>query len=114
MSHRAFIGKILTGVAALGLCAATYLPAQAGEVHNREVRQQARIAQGVRNGSLTFGEYNRLENRMARVNGQRMADLRADGGRLTQAQREQLNRELNRDSHHIYYDKHNQNVAQPF
>ena len=37
MSHRAFIGKILTGVAALGLCAATYLPAQAGEVHGRSI-----------------------------------------------------------------------------
>jgi hypothetical protein len=107
MSHRALVGKILTGVAALGLCAATYLPAQAGEVYNRVERQQNRINQGVRNGSLSYSEYNRLENRLGRINAQRAAELRADGGTLSRAQRIQLNRELNHDSHHIYFDKHN-------
>jgi hypothetical protein len=108
MSHQAFIAKIMTGVAALGLLAAAALPASAGEVYNRVDRQQARIEQGVRNGSLTSSEYNRLENRLSRINAQRTADLRADGGTLTRAQRIQLNRELNHDSNHIWFDKHNQ------
>jgi hypothetical protein len=109
MSHQTFIAKIMTGVAALGLLAAVALPASAGEVYNRVDRQQARIEQGVRNGSLTSSEYNRLENHLSRINAQRAAPRRAAGATLTRAQQIQLNRELNHDSNHIWYDKHNAN-----
>ena len=101
----------LTALVAVTLIApliATPLAAQAGEVYNREHRQQDRIYNGVRNGSLTQREYNNLEGRETRLNNQRTEDLEHHDGRLTGAEYRQLNREANRDSRAIYRDKHNQ------
>lgn len=81
--------------------------AQAGEVSQRVQEQQARIDQGVSDGQMTRGEYDSSESHLSRINAQREADLRANGGRLTQGERLQLNRELNRNSGRIYFDKHN-------
>lgn len=91
------------------LCMAALMPvaAQAGEVRNREVRQENRVYQGVQSGQLTRGEYDRLQNSEARVNDQRRNDLYHDDGHLTGAQYRQLNREENRLSNRIYVDKHN-------
>jgi hypothetical protein len=107
---KALFGKVLLALLTSGVLAASTLPlaAQAGEVYNREHDQQARINQGVRNGSLTYGEYRSDENHLARINAQRRYDLRQDGGHLTGAQSHQLNRELNNNSERIYYTKHNQ------
>jgi hypothetical protein len=80
--------------------------AQAGEVRNREVRQENRIYQGVQNGSLSRGEYDRLQGREAQINAQRRYDLAHDGGHLTPSQYGRLNREENRLSGSIYADKH--------
>ncbi len=102
-------GKLLLGVMTAGVLAVSTLPlaAQAGEVHNRVEYQQGRIAQGVHSGQLTYGEYSRVEGRLDAINAQRRADLRANGGYLTPGERSHLNRELNRNSSHIYFDKHN-------
>ena len=99
----------LTGAAAIAL---SVLPtaASAGEVNNRDNRQQARINQGVSSGQLTHGEYNRDERRLDRVELQRNRDLRNQGGHLTGYQKAHLNRELNRNSGDIYYTKHNINT----
>lgn len=107
---KVLFGKVLLAVLTSGVLAASMLPlaAQAGEVYNREHDQQARINQGVRNGSLTDGEYRRDENHLDRINAQRSYDLRHDNGHLTGAQYHQLNRELNNNSERIYYTKHNQ------
>jgi hypothetical protein len=78
-----------------------------GTIRNREVRQQHRIANGVRSGQLTPRETEHLEHREARINHQVRADRRANGGRLTGAERRQVNREQNRTSRAIYRDKHN-------
>lgn len=78
-------------------------------IRNREVRQQDRIANGVRSGQLTPRETAHLEHREARINHQVRADRRANGGRLTGAERKQINREQNRTSRAIYRDKHNAN-----
>ncbi|HTV73250.1 MAG TPA: hypothetical protein VME66_06075 [Candidatus Acidoferrales bacterium] len=83
------------------------LAASAGEVGNRVHDQQARIAQGVRSGQLTYGEYRRDESHLQAINAQRDRDLRHDGGHLTAGQQAQLNRELNRNSGRIYFTKHN-------
>lgn len=83
------------------------LVAQAGEVHNREIRQEQRIYQGVQNGSLTRGEYSRLQSGESRINNQRREDLENGDGHLTGQQARQLNREENRLSKRIYIDKHN-------
>jgi len=80
------------------------LAANAGEVERRLHHETARIDQGVRNGSLTYGEYQRLDNEEDRIQAQRNRDLR--DGRLTRAEYRQLNREENRLSDRIYFEKH--------
>ena len=104
----AIISKfILTTGALATLVAVLPLAASAGEVHNRVERQQGRINRGVRSGQLTQGEYARDENRLRHINGQRIHDLRQNGGYLTGGERAHLNRELNRNSETIYFTKHN-------
>jgi hypothetical protein len=82
------------------------LAASAGEVENRLHREDARINQGVRNGSLTYGEYHRLDNSADRIQAQRNRDLRRNDGHLTPAEYKQLNREESRLSDRIYFQKH--------
>lgn len=91
------------------LVALVPVAANAGEVQNRINNQNARINQGVHSGSLTSGEYHRLDTSEDRIQAQRNRDLRANGGRLTAAEYHQLNREENGLSDRIYFDKHNLN-----
>ena len=84
------------------------LAASAGEVENRIHHENARIDQGVRNGSLTAGEYRRLDNGADRLQTERNRDLRRDGGHLTAGQYHSLNHQENNLSDRIYFDKHNQ------
>jgi hypothetical protein len=84
------------------------LAANAGEVQNRINDQRGRINQGVRNGSLTYGEYNRLDRSENRIQAERNHDLRQNGGHLTPGEHQSLNRQENRQSRRIYFDKHNQ------
>lgn len=100
------IKKSLITVAALAALIAP-LAANAGEVHNRIQDQNQRINQGVKNGSLTYGEYHRLDASNDRIQAQRNRDLKANDGKLTAREAAQLNREQNRLSDRIYFDKHN-------
>ena len=94
--------------AATALFAALVAPlaASAGEVQNRINHEQQRINQGAENGTLTYREYQRLDNGLDRIQAQRNRDLRRDDGHLTASQYRQLNREENQLSDHIWYDKH--------
>ncbi len=105
----AFVSKSILSLCTAALLGATMLPvaASAGEVDNRVNRQQQRINNGVASGQMTRGEYARTESRLDRINAQRERDLRANGGRLTHGEYEHLNREENRNSRAIYFDKHN-------
>ena len=78
-------------------------------INQRRKNQQDRIAQGVKSGQLTAGETANLENREAAINHEVAADRKANGGKLTQAERVQVNHQLNRTSNAIYRDKHNAN-----
>ncbi len=93
----------------IGIAVTAFVPvaASAGEVQNRLNDETQRIDQGVHSGSLTYGEYRRLDNGEDRIQAQRNHDLRADGGHLTAGQYHQLNREENNLSDRIYFDKHN-------
>jgi len=82
------------------------LAANAGEVGRRLHHETARIDQGVRNGSLTYGEYQHLDNGEDRIQAQRNRDLRRNDGHLTGAEYRRLNREENRLSDQIYFEKH--------
>jgi uncharacterized lipoprotein YajG len=77
------------------------------QVNRREERQQQRIAQGVKDGSLSPKETANLEKREASVQKQEQKDMAKHNGHLTKAEQAQLNRRENRISKSIYKDKHN-------
>ena len=76
-------------------------------INQREENQQDRIAQGIKSGQLTAGETANLETKEAAINNEVRADRHVNGGKLTQAERVQVNHQLNRTSRQIYRDKHN-------
>jgi hypothetical protein len=96
--------KALVATALLAALVAPLAASADGRVEQRIDNQQKRINQGVRNGSLTYREYHRLDNGLDRIQAQRARDLR--DGRLSPAEYRQLNREENRLSDRIYYQKH--------
>jgi hypothetical protein len=98
--------KTLVSAALLAALVAP-LAASAGEVQNRINNENGRINQGVRNGSLTYGEYHRLDNSADHIQAERNRDLRRNDGHLTPAEYRQLNRQQNRLSDRISFDKHN-------
>ena len=77
------------------------------QVNRRQTRQQKRIAQGIKSGSLNPREAARLEKREAGVQRQEQRDLAKHNGHLTKAEERQLNRRENRISRSSYRDKHN-------
>jgi len=77
------------------------------EVGKRAENQQDRIAQGIKSGQLTAGEAAHLENNEAKINQEVHNDRAANGGKLTQQEKAQVNRQQNRESRQIYRDKHN-------
>jgi hypothetical protein len=76
-------------------------------VAQRKENQQDRIAQGVKSGQLTAGETANLETKEAAINGETKADRAANGGKLTAAEKKQINGQQNQMSKQIYKDKHN-------
>ena len=77
------------------------------EVGQRRENQQDRIAQGIRSGQMTAGEAARTEGREQNINRSVAADRAANGGKLTQQERQNINRRQNRTSGQIYRQKHN-------
>jgi len=89
--------------------AATPAPAAQAKptVAQRKENQQDRIAQGVKSGQLTASETSKLETKEAAINGETKADRAANGGKLTAAEKKQINGQQNQVSKQIYKDKHN-------
>ena len=81
-------------------------------IAQRKENQQDRIANGVKSGQLTAGETANLESKEAAINGETKADRAANGGKLTSAEKKQINQQQNGVSKQIYQDKHNANTAQ--
>ena len=77
------------------------------QVNRREGRQQQRIANGIKNGSINPKEAANLERREASVQRQEQRDMAKHNGHLTKAEQKQLNRRENHISRSIYRDKHN-------
>jgi hypothetical protein len=77
------------------------------EVNSREENQQKRIANGIKNGSLSPKETANLERREASVQKQEQADMAKHNGHLTKAEQRRLNKRQNHISRSIYKDKHN-------
>lgn len=74
-------------------------------VNHRQVRQHARIHQGVRSGELTRGEAARLRGGQRHV--QRMKLRAKSDGVVTRGERARIGAAQNRQSHRIYRLKHN-------
>jgi len=81
--------------------------AQTSEVGTRSKDQQGRIAQGVKSGQLTAGETGNLEKKETAINQEVRTDRTLNGGKLTQSERQTVNRQQNQMSRQIYNDKHN-------
>jgi len=77
------------------------------EVNGRAENQQQRIANGVKNGSLTPGETANLERRENHIQNEEKRDMAKNNGHLTKAEQNKLNRQQNHVSRSIYKDKHN-------
>ena len=92
-------------------------PAQEAEkktdpsIAQRKENQQDRIANGVKSGQLTAGETANLEKKEAAINKETRTDRAANGGKLTGAEKTQINQQQNQMSKQIYADKHNANTA---
>ena len=99
MKRFAFTSLIAAGLMVTGL--------NAQEIQKRKENQQDRIAQGVKSGQLTPAETANLEQKEARLNREIRHDRAANGGKLTNHEKRQINRQQNRLSLNIYGDKHN-------
>ena len=84
-----------------------------GRVARRQERQQKRIGNGVKNGSLTPAETSKLEHQESRLNHEVRTDRKANGGNLTNNEKKQINGQQNKLSKEIYVDKHNGKNQQP-
>ncbi len=76
------------------------------EVGQRQENQQDRIAQGIKSGTLSAGQTAHLEKGEAGINHEVHADRAANGGKLTQGEKSQVNQQQNRMSGKIYKAKH--------
>jgi hypothetical protein len=81
--------------------------------NTREANQDQRIANGLRSGEMTSGEAARAERTQANIDQQVHNDREANGGRLTEQERQQINSEQNAASRQIYDEKHNGNTVRP-
>lgn len=82
----------------------------AAKVDQRQADQNARIKQGVASGELTHKEAKHLRKREKAVHRKIKSERKANGGKLTKAERRRINRQQNRTSHKIYRKKHNEAV----
>jgi hypothetical protein len=76
-------------------------------VNGRLENQHDRIVNGNKDDQLTKSETTHLRANDAAIRAQERVYRQANDGRLTNAERRQLNRELNRNSRQIYRDRHN-------
>jgi len=72
----------------------------------RRENQQDRIANGIQSGRLNAAQTARLENGEKNLNGEVRADRAANGGKLTGAEKQQINQQQNGMSRRIYNAKH--------
>jgi len=101
-------GAMLVALIAIAF---TFASAQTAtpRVTKRQVKQHARIEQGVKSGELTAGETKKLERQQAKIAVDKRK-AKADGV-VTPAERAKLTREQNRASKRVYKLKHNAKVA---
>jgi Spy/CpxP family protein refolding chaperone len=100
-----FTHLALTLLAAATVASAASASTCSPYINRREREQAWRIHQGVRSGELTRGETRSLWHQEREIREDEREAKR--DGKFTLAERRDLNRELNRESHRIYRLKHN-------
>jgi hypothetical protein len=73
----------------------------------RAENQQDRISKGIADGQLTSSEAANLESKEAKINNEAAKMKAANGGKLTSADVQKLEKQQNVMSHQIYQDAHN-------
>jgi hypothetical protein len=79
------------------------------EVGQREENQQDRIAEGIKNGTLSPAEAAELEKRETQIGKEVRTERAENGGHLTEEERDKVNHQLNVESKGIYSEKHDDN-----
>jgi hypothetical protein len=82
--------------------------AAVGTINGRRDNQQGRIANGIRNGTMSPGETAKAEKTQQNINRQVAADRKANGGKLTPQEKKNINKEQNAASRQIYNEKHHE------
>jgi hypothetical protein len=102
--------KSLVAGAAIALVSiSSFAQTSTPKVDAREVKQDARIQQGVASGQLNAKETYRLEKQQANIN-RAEANAKADG-KVTQGERKHLNHMQNKASKNIHHQKHDAQTA---
>lgn len=96
-------GMSLAVALALGFTVST--PAFAARADRRQVKQQVRIAQGVKSGELTTREAVRLQAQHNAV-GRQIERARADDGKLDPVERARIEKKQDRLNRRIATQKH--------
>ena len=81
------------------------------QVGARRDLQQQRIANGLRSGQMSPSEAAKTENREQNINRNIAADRQANGGKLTPAEKRNINGAQNGASRQIHEEKHNEDKA---
>jgi hypothetical protein len=81
------------------------------QVGARRDNQQQRIANGVRSGQMSPSEAAKTEGREQNINQHVAADRQANGGKLTPAERKNINQRQNAASKQVHQEKHNDRTA---
>jgi hypothetical protein len=76
------------------------------EVNQRLDNQQARINQGLKNGTMTGKQAAHDEAHDANIAKRESVDEAKHGGHLTKGEQSRLNKSENKNSRHIYRQKH--------
>ena len=92
-------------VAVIGFSSIGYAQTRTRRVDRREQNQQKRVADGLKDGSITSGEAAKIERDEQKVQRDE-AKAKADGV-VTPRERARLNRELNHTSREIHHDRKN-------
>lgn len=105
------INRTLIATALSLACAGAFAQTTAATTVQRDVNQQTRIENGLKDGSLSTKEAAQLEKEESRVDRLQAKDLK--DGKLTNAERTQLNAAQNKVSRDIAADRHNAVTGNP-
>lgn len=105
------MNRTLMAAALSFACAGAFAQTNAASTIQRDVNQQTRIDNGLKDGSLTTREAATLERQESRVGHLQARDLK--DGTLSDAERAQLNAAQNKVSRDIADDRHNAALGNP-